>query len=78
MSGLFTLSNLLSKSVTEIGAEEEPVKIVSTKSKENIVSRINELEKEIVSETNDPDRANILRAELYDLKRELSLLWEGK
>ena len=63
-----TLRNLLSQSV-ETEGESMPIYNLT---KEQRTKRILQIEKEIVEETNDPERVIQLRTELYNLRLEES------
>jgi hypothetical protein len=71
MPGIFSIWNLLSQTVNEKKPPVEVPKIPSM-TVEQINARIDMLQKEIVEETNDPDRNMELRRELYKLKQQLT------
>lgn len=71
MQGIWNIRELLSQSVDLESKDAAPVSPTVTLSKEQITTRIEQLEKEILQETNNPDRDIELRRELYTLKQQL-------
>lgn len=71
IEGVWNIRELLSQSVDLESKDAVPTSPTVTLSKEQITARISELEKEILSETNNPDRDLELRRELYTIKQQL-------
>lgn len=73
LAGLTHWSKLLSQSVPATPEKVAPVKETPTMTREQITSRISQIEKEILKTTNDPDRDIQLRTELFSLRAQLEV-----
>ena len=74
LDGIKNLSHLLSQSIPQNTPPEATPTKESTMTKEQITTRIAQLEKEIREETNDPERDIQLRTELFLMKTQLEKL----